>query len=454
MSKLYRNFGMVFFLFCFVILAWQPLYAAKVQLVQGWNLLGTSYKMDGSIFDRPEIITVWKWDSENGNWMAWSPDEDIRNALQAKGFGVLEEIGAFQGFWVNAKQSIELEFPDNATDTETSDTVTFTENDIANFKIIGSAETPGYAYEVVISGNYAYVADVNPTGLRIIDISNPEKPVLKGQVTLYDYVWGADINGLVVAENYVYMTGDIAVDEGDAVNGLAIIDITNPANPEVVGTLKPSLGRYGGLEVHGNYVYVANAGYGLKIIDISDVTNPKEISGVKYPNDYVYANGVTVVDNYAYVAYGTAGLQIVDVSDVTNPHIVGSVATKDAQDVTVVGNYAYVADWDGGVKIIDISDVTNPTIVSALEGEGEDDWVGWVAREISVVGDYAFVANDHGRVIIINISDVTNPQVIDVNGVNKFGSLDPGSWAMGIKVAGEYVYVASYDEGLQIFGKK
>ena len=43
--------------------------------------------------------------------------------------------------------------------------------------IVGSADTPGSARDVHVSGNYAYVADW-VSGLQVIDISNPENPTI------------------------------------------------------------------------------------------------------------------------------------------------------------------------------------------------------------------------------------------------------------------------------------
>ena len=56
------------------------------------------------------------------------------------------------------------------------------------------------AWDVSISGNYAYVADYK-TGLVIVDISNPSSPVLKGG---YDTPGGA--HGVAVSGNYAYVT--------------------------------------------------------------------------------------------------------------------------------------------------------------------------------------------------------------------------------------------------------
>jgi hypothetical protein len=47
---------------------------------------------------------------------------------------------------------------------------------------IGSYDTPGEAFGVYVSGNFAYVAD-RDSGLRVIDISNPKNPV---EIGFYD----------------------------------------------------------------------------------------------------------------------------------------------------------------------------------------------------------------------------------------------------------------------------
>ncbi|MTJ18715.1 DUF4347 domain-containing protein, partial [Dolichospermum sp. UHCC 0299] len=75
------------------------------------------------------------------------------------------------------------------------------------------------------------------------------------------------------------------------------------------------------------------------------------------------ARGVQVVGNYAYVADRDSGLQIIDISNPTTPTLKGNYNTSGAaEDVQVVGNYAYVADYESGLQIIDISNPTTPTL--------------------------------------------------------------------------------------------
>ncbi len=107
---------------------------------------------------------------------------------------------------------------------------------------------------------------------------------------------------------------------------------------------------------------MADGNSGLQIIDIGNPTNP--IFKGNY-NTSGFAQGVQVVGNYAYVADGGSGLTIIDISNPTNPIFKGNYDTSgDAQGVQVVGNYAYVADAYGGLQIIDVSEFTNAQTVT------------------------------------------------------------------------------------------
>ena len=62
--------------------------------------------------------------------------------------------------------------------------------------IKGSVDTGGIAYDVYVSGSYAYVAD-GLTGLEVIDISDPSSPVIISLVSGYHigYVLGVYVSG-------------------------------------------------------------------------------------------------------------------------------------------------------------------------------------------------------------------------------------------------------------------
>jgi hypothetical protein len=243
-------------------------------------------------------------------------------------------------------------------------------------------------------------------------------PTLKGKIITSGYAFGVQVVG-----NYAYVA--------DYDSGLEIIDIRNPTNPTLKGNYDTSGSAYS-VQVVGNYAYVAD-GSRLQIIDISNPTTPTlkgnyDTSG--------WAVGVQVVGNYAYVADSDSGLQIIDISNPTNPTLKGNYDTSgSAQGVQVVGNYAYVADYGSGLQIIDISNPTTPTL------KGNYD-TSVYALGVQVVGNYAYVADRDSGLQIIDISNPTTPTLK--------GNYDTSDYALGVQVVGNYAYVADRNSGLQI----
>ena len=84
--------------------------------------------------------------------------------------------------------------------------------------------------------------------------------------------------------------------------------------------------------------YVACAGTGLQIVDVSDPAAP----------------AVAVAGRYAYLTAGEGGLRIVDVADPTHPREVGfyQVTPGFATGLAAAGDYVYVADMRNGLLIL------------------------------------------------------------------------------------------------------
>jgi len=129
--------------------------------------------------------------------------------------------------------------------------------------------------------------------------------------------------------------------------GLRIIDISNPSNPSEIGFF--STNNTYDLAISDSFAYLANDSDGLRIIDISDPTTPTEV-GIIITDGLV--KSVVVNNNYAYIADGWFGLTIVDVSDPTNPIKKGYYNTHHANGVFATANNAFVADYSEGVYII------------------------------------------------------------------------------------------------------
>jgi hypothetical protein len=293
-----------------------------------------------------------------------------------------------------------------------------TQTALGNPTLKGTYDTSSSAYDVTVSGKYAYVADY-ASGLHIIDISNPASPVLEGT-----YNTSGTADSVTVSGKYAYVADNLA--------GLHIIDISNPTSPTLVGTYDTSGIAYD-ITVSGKYAYVADGSSGLHIIDISNPTSPTLVGTY---NTSGTADSVTVSGKYAYVADTSSGLHIIDISNPTSPTLVGTYNTSGiAYDITVSGKYAYVADFASGLHIIDVSNPASPTLVGTYNTSGSAD-------SVAVSGKYAYVADTSSGLHVIDISTPASPTLV--------GTYDTSGNAYDVTVSGKYAYVADDTSGLQI----
>jgi hypothetical protein len=187
-------------------------------------------------------------------------------------------------------------------------------------------EALGWVSQIAVSGNHAYVGG---DGLHVIDISDPARPQRVGSYGVSDLA-----RGVAVLGNHAYV--------GFWEGGLHVIDIGDPANPQRVGSCPTDRGT-SQVVVSGNYAFVSGTN-ALQIIDISEPANPRQVSR------YKRAAGVAVVGNYAYVAAEGAGLHVFDVRNPADPVRVGGYDTSgSALAVAVSGNRIYVADGEKGL---------------------------------------------------------------------------------------------------------
>lgn len=200
------------------------------------------------------------------------------------------------------------------------------------------------------------------------------------------------------------------------------------------------VGVYGSLQnavsvkVHGNYMYVADSGYGTKIFDVSNPTSPGFRVTISFVSTDIF------VDNDTLYIIGSSGFRIYNVSNPLSPSLVGSCAlgTTLPQDVFVSGNYAYVADHTSGIQIIDISVPSAPTIVATYNSGSATYY------SVFVVGTKLYA----GEVSYIRVVDVSTP-----SSPSLLGSVAITGYCTGIKVIGNYLYSSHYTttNGFKIF---
>ncbi len=260
-----------------------------------------------------------------------------------------------------------------------------------------------YAKELALSSdrNTAFIAFTGGygelSGFQIIDVSNKESPSLTSHV----YVDGGfnQVGSITLSPD----NSSAFVTVGSS--GLQIFDVSNKASPSLQSTLD-AIGEAGRLAVSadGNTAFVADGSSGLQIIDVTNKASPSLTST---HNTSGNATGVTLSadGNTAFVANST-GLRIIDVSDQSNPSFISNFAINNSYD-SGTENIALSPDGDTvfagdgyTLEIIDVNNTANPFTKSTYEG------VMWSAIQeinLSANGNTAFVASGGGGLQIIDI---------------------------------------------------
>jgi hypothetical protein len=295
----------------------------------------------------------------------------------------------------------------------------------ARYAKLGNCVTPGYAKDLFVVGDYAYVAD-GQAGLQVIDISDPTQPVIVGSRDTDKYAYG-----IFVQDSIAYIA-----DGATGTGGFKIFDVRNPNSIVALGK-NTYISAYDVFVINrgdSTFLLIA-AREKLQIEDIADPLWPSLKGRCETPGT---AYGVHGDNNYAYIADEQMGLQIMDIGELTDPEIIGSCDTPGkALDVFVSGDYAYVADGREGLQVIDISNPEEPEITGTCNTPG-------YANRVFVYGDRAYIADGSEGVQIIDISDPSAPSIV--------GECDT-PYANGVFVTEDYIYVSDRDDGVVIIEK-
>ncbi len=138
---------------------------------------------------------------------------------------------------------------------------------------------------------------------------------------------------------------------------LRIIDYRNPEEPEELGTAILPKTFSGNIIPYDTILFVPMREYGLWIYDISDLTNPIQISIVEDIESYAFRiNG-----QYLYEIHHYDGIYVYDISDPTDPTEVTFWETEGYPgDIAFDGNEAYLLDNGIGLVILDITNPEEP----------------------------------------------------------------------------------------------
>lgn len=269
----------------------------------------------------------------------------------------------------------------------------------------------------------------------------------------YNEVWGFVVNGREFG-----VIGSTA--------GTHIFDVTDAENSSEIHFIPGA--HQGGAIIHrdyhdrNGYLYaVSDEGNStLQIIDIQHL--PDSISIVYDSNELIKTSHNIFIDESLDIMYAcnvrtatsswsATSLALYNIEDPANPvHLTNYEVpgtSSGAHDMWVNNDTAFINNGYDGLYVVDFSDIENPSIIGSLTEYTDKGYnhSGWPTKDMQT---YIMADEDWGHDMkVLDISDLNN-----ISETTTFSSeIHPNSIPHNQIVHGDYVYVSSYHDGLQVY---
>lgn len=255
------------------------------------------------------------------------------------------------------------------------------------YEVVTSVPTPGYAQDVFVRGDRAYIAD-GQAGLAVFDITDPRSPVLLGTVMdSLNEAWGVVANESLAFVAYGYKE-------------LLVARVGDPESLVVVSELEYPQPGYGfAVASRDSFAYIA-ADAQFLVVELADARYPNLVFQYRYPRGL---RGVCVRDTLCFLALEQLGVAVWNIASVP-PVALGSFDTpSNARAVAARGDLLYVCDGRGGLRWADVSDPSVPALAA-----GRLDLPGY-ANRLSVDDTLLYVGCGDGGLAVVSIADPANP---------------------------------------------
>jgi len=248
--------------------------------------------------------------------------------------------------------------------------------------------TPQNPQNSVVKDNYLFIAD-GDRGLHVADISSPSVPI---HVTTLSIDNG--VHDLVISGDTIYAT--------NGWDKMYVIDISDPTQPSVTGSVIVTSSQAEGIDVDGNIVAISCFNDGFSLVDVSDPAHPVQTyhenqTGGIYTLGQVHNAELKTIgmslylflsENNSSLIYKITGSDaspalegIAEFEDGINPVGSNEIAISDDNQYAFLSNSSSIYSFS-------LADLTSPVKLSSLAVGGTGGAVG-----ISLEGDRAFAAH-------------------------------------------------------------
>ncbi|NOZ50859.1 MAG: hypothetical protein GXP37_12565, partial [Chloroflexi bacterium] len=261
-------------------------------------------------------------------------------------------------------------------------------------RAVGAFRMPGDVVRVALAGPYATILNAQ-LGLRVLDISDPIHPQRVGA-----YSDLSQPGQLKIAGDWLYVSTR---------DTIAVFDRSQPAGLHLLARIPTSFLFINDFEIVGDTLYVVGiddwAESYLAIYDISDWHHVRRLSIQTIPGAY----GVTIQQSLAYITAGWGGLSVWDISDVSHPVEISNYREDQTgyYRLQIADSYLVVSQADNGIEWFDLAPNGLPTLLGQYRTLG-------VVRAIDSYDQYLYAYLGWHRVAIINVAEPNHPLVAGI----------------------------------------
>jgi hypothetical protein len=285
-------------------------------------------------------------------------------------------------------------------------------------KSAASITQPGYGYGVDVNpkDGYAYVtvSTGNHGALCVFDVDPVDETHETGSVGFtYLQICVAYYDDKAHNKDYVYVGGVY-------LNGLATVDVTDPASPQIVNVVDTGLtpAMLNDMVIVGKYLYVAAQWGGILVFDLTNPALPNMVGHTPWGYGTVINSNSVAVTSDGLTGFYTDGYEVnpdmddyvksVNLSDKSAPTVEDSlwVPTHFSSNMDIQGKTLYLnCGYSGNLLIIDITDPTNLATISTTSIGGYSD--------IVVRGNNAYLTGGS-----LSVFDISEPLAVHQVGVS------------------------------------
>ena len=270
--------------------------------------------------------------------------------------------------------------------------------------------------DIYADGNIAVLGSYSCRGAFIFDVSNPDAPTLSAW-----YNPGNNqqfLEAIVIGNRGYFGSGNGG--------GVHIVDLTNPSSPQLLGIVNTANGNgfnsVHEMVVHGNYLIENFNGFSTKILKVINISNPASPVFVRdiNPTEVSWVHAMHIRGNRMFTSgWGTGAVRgRTEIYDITN------IAT---QAPTLLGF---------------IEDSTSITAGNSMHSS-------WSSEDGNYLYSCRETSNGNADLRTYNITNPAQPLLVNRLGMNDLGlnAVSPHNPV----VMGNYLYVAWYQAGVQVF---